>query len=288
MQPNLIIWLIIWLIVFNQLMISYIDSYRLLYQCLSSINSISFQSRLYTKSNAKVSNIPKKLKIKEIKVKKINNKTFLNDFDSSNHDMKTLVIVESPTKAKTIQQFLPKNYIVDSTKGHLREFPDKFNIPKNEELERRIIETSSKFNLKCGQLGIDVFNNFEPIFVNMDMKQSVIDKLIAQSKKVDRILLATDEDREGEAISWHVLELLKPSVPVKRAVFHEITPLAIQQAFENPRDLDMDLVRSQETRKILDRLVGFFVSPMLWLYFTSKLSAGRVQSCALNLIVNVS
>jgi len=123
-----------------------------------------------------------------------------------------------------------------------------------------------ELKLDVASLGVDVDNNFEPIYVQMQGKGEVVKRLKALAKKSSRVLLATDEDREGEAISWHLLEILQPSVPVKRAVFHEITQSAILEAFESPRDIDMDLVQSQETRRILDRLTGYTISPILWRY----------------------
>lgn len=197
----------------------------------------------------------------------------------------TLVIVESPAKSRTIQKFLPKSkYIVDYCAGHVRDFPTSSQCPKD--LKRSMILENLK--LTVGSMGIDVFNNFEPIYVNMESKQEIISRLKGLSKTVSRILLATDEDREGEAISWHLVEVLKPKVPFQRAVFHEITKSAIKESFNNPRDIDLRLVSSQEARKLLDRLVGYTMSPVLWRFVGAGLSAGRVQSCGLKLICDVS
>ena len=136
-------------------------------------------------------------------------------------------------------------------------------------------------------LGVDVKNNFEPIYVTMSKKTEVVNRLKKAAKKCSRIILASDEDREGEAISWHLVKILEPTVPYKRAVFHEITKEAIIESFQNPRDINMNLVQSQETRRVLDRLAGYTVSPILWRYVASGLSAGRVQSCGLHLIAEV-
>ena len=200
----------------------------------------------------------------------------------------TLVIVESPTKAKTIQDFLNNgegldgaDYIVDFCAGHIRDLPMKAKDAPAE-LKKKVVVADLKLNV--ADLGVDVDNDFTPIYVQMAGKNDVVERLKGLSKKCSRILLATDEDREGEAISWHLLETLRPAVPVKRAVFHEITESAIKEAFLAPRDIDMDLVRSQETRRILDRLAGYTISPILWRYVSPGLSAGRVQSCGLDII----
>lgn len=173
-------------------------------------------------------------------------------------DGKTLVIVESPAKAKTIQKFLPEDkFVIDYSAGHIRDLPSKLEKAPPE-LRKEII--TDVINLNVAHLGIHVHNNFEPIYVTMTKKAEVVKRLKKLSKECSRIILATDEDREGEAISWHLVELLQPSVPYRRAVFHEITKQAIIDSFENPRDIDMDLVQSQETRRVLDRLAGFTVS----------------------------
>ena len=195
---------------------------------------------------------------------------------------KTLVIVESPAKAKTITKFLDNDkYVVDFSSGHIRQLATGVkNTP--DKLKKEIV--FPKF-LSVAALGVDVHNDFEPIYVAMDMKHDIISRLKKHASKCSRILLATDEDREGEAISWHLLEVLKPKVPYMRAVFHEITESAILEAFKSPRHVNMDLVHSQETRRILDRLTGFTITPLLWnLLGNPKLSAGRVQSCGLHLI----
>ncbi len=186
----------------------------------------------------------------------------------------TLVIVESPTKARTIRSFLPSGYRVEASMGHVRDLPgDAKSIPakyKGEEWAR---------------LGVNVEQDFEPLYVVSPDKKAIVRELKAAVKDVDQLLLATDEDREGESISWHLLQLLEPDIPVRRMVFHEITKEAIAEALANPRDIDDRLVRAQETRRILDRLVGYTLSPLLWKKIAFGLSAGRVQSVAMRLIV---
>jgi DNA topoisomerase-1 len=187
---------------------------------------------------------------------------------------KKLVIVESPAKAKTIAQYLGDGYEVLASVGHIRDLIEPKNLPPE---------------LKKGSLGkfsIDVENDFQPYYVVSDQKKKTVADLKRALKDADELYLATDEDREGEAIAWHLLEVLKPKVPVKRMVFHEITQDAIQKAQENPRDLDTALVDAQETRRILDRLYGFEISPVLWRKVGPGLSAGRVQSAATRLIVD--
>ena len=187
---------------------------------------------------------------------------------------KNLVIVESPTKAKTIKKFLPKDFEVMACVGHVRDLPSSAaQVPdKYKEFE-------------WSKLGVNVEEDFAPIYVMPKGKSKVI-KEIRQSLKVsEQLYLATDEDREGESISWHLLELLKPKVPIKRMVFHEITKKAIASALENCRELDMNLVRAQEARRILDRLYGYTLSPLIWKKIAYGLSAGRVQSSALRMIV---
>ncbi|MGN6472193.1 MAG: toprim domain-containing protein, partial [Mycobacteriales bacterium] len=186
---------------------------------------------------------------------------------------RALVIVESPAKARTIAGYLGSGYVVESSIGHIRDLPGAASE----------MPTAQKHLWKT--YGIDVDNGFEPVYViNPDKKQQVA-KLKAALKEVDELLLATDEDREGEAIAWHLLEVLKPRVPVRRMVFHEITPAAIRDAVANPREIDRALVDAQETRRIVDRLYGYGVSPVLWKKVMPRLSAGRVQSVATRLLV---
>jgi DNA topoisomerase I len=187
-----------------------------------------------------------------------------------------LVIVESPAKARTIGGYLGQGYVVESSIGHIRDLPQS------------AADTPAKIKDKpWGRLAVDVDNGFEPYYVVPRDKKSHISKLKGLLKDADELYLATDEDREGEAIAWHLLDELKPkNIPVKRMVFHEITKPAILAAAENPRDLDMDLVEAQEARRILDRLYGYEVSPVLWKKVMSGLSAGRVQSVATRLVVD--
>lgn len=199
---------------------------------------------------------------------------------------RTLVIVESPAKAKTIQKFLDEDeYVVDFCAGHVRDLP---MAAREVAPEYRKMMVLGAIKLNVADLGVNVDNGFEPLYVPMAGKAEVLKRLKRASQDCARILLATDEDREGEAISWHLLEVLKPTVPYKRAVFHEITKSAILESFQQPREIDMDLVQSQETRRILDRLAGYTISPVLWRYVATGLSAGRVQSCGLFLIAQVS
>jgi len=187
---------------------------------------------------------------------------------------KKLVIVESPAKAKTIGQYLGDGYEVLASVGHIRDLIEPKNLPPE---------------LKKGSLGkfsVDVENNFEPYYVVSDAKKKTVADLKKALAKADELFLATDEDREGEAIAWHLLQVLKPKVPVKRMVFHEITKDAIERAKNTPRELDTALVDAQETRRILDRLYGFEVSPVLWRKVGPGLSAGRVQSAATRLVVD--
>ncbi len=186
----------------------------------------------------------------------------------------TLVIVESPTKARTIRGFLPKDFLVEASMGHVRDLPNNAaEIPAAHKGE------------KWANLGVNTANDFEPLYVVPKDKKKVVKELKEALKGADQLLLATDEDREGESISWHLLQLLAPKVPVKRMVFHEITREAISRALESPRELDMELVHAQETRRILDRLVGYTLSPLLWKKVAWGLSAGRVQSVAVRLLV---
>ncbi|MDQ3085606.1 MAG: type I DNA topoisomerase [Actinomycetota bacterium] len=186
---------------------------------------------------------------------------------------KRLVIVESPAKARTIAGYLGKDFTVESSIGHIRDLPDRASdVP--EALRKRF-----------GALGVDVDKEFEPYYVVDAKKKKVVTELKKHLKDADELLLATDEDREGEAIAWHLVEVLKPKVPVRRMVFHEITREAIGRALEDTRLIDQRLVDAQETRRILDRLYGYGVSPVLWKKVTRGLSAGRVQSVATRLVV---
>jgi len=188
--------------------------------------------------------------------------------------MSKLVIVESPTKAKTIRNFLPKGYVVKASMGHIRDLPSSASeIPAKVKKE------------PWARLGVNVEQDFDPLYVIPASKKKVVTELRAALKDADELILATDEDREGESIGWHLYEVLKPKVPVKRMVFHEITKEAIQQALKDTRQIDDNLVRAQEARRILDRLVGYTVSPLLWKKIAPKLSAGRVQSVAVRLLV---
>jgi DNA topoisomerase-1 len=188
---------------------------------------------------------------------------------------KRLVIVESPTKANKIASFLGDGYIVQSSRGHIRDLPTG------------AAEVPAKYKgEKWARTGVNVDNGFEAIYVVSPEKRATLRILKQALVGADELLLATDGDREGEAIAWHLLQELKPKVPAKRMVFHEITPTAIAEAVANPRDLDEDLVDAQETRRILDRLYGYEVSPVLWKKVMPRLSAGRVQSVATRLIVD--
>lgn len=185
-----------------------------------------------------------------------------------------MVIVESPAKARTISKFLGKGFQVEASVGHVRDLPGGAkDLPKKYKKE------------PWAYLGVNTENDFEPVYIVPPEKKKQVDKLKKALKEADSLYLATDEDREGEAISWHLHELLKPHVPVHRLVFHEITREAIQHALEAPRDIDDALVRAQETRRILDRLYGYDVSQLLWKKVGRGLSAGRVQSVAVRLIV---
>lgn len=187
---------------------------------------------------------------------------------------KTLVIVESATKAKKIQKYLGDDFIVEASVGHIRDLPG------------RAADIPAKYKKEAwAKLGVNPEDGFTPIYVvSADKKKKVTD-LKSKLKQADKLLLATDPDREGEAIAWHLLETLKPKVPVERMVFNEITESAIREAAENTRELDMALVDAQETRRILDRLYGYEVSPVLWKKVMPRLSAGRVQSVATRVIV---
>ena len=189
--------------------------------------------------------------------------------------MSTLVIVESPTKAKTIRNYLPEGYRVEASMGHIRDLPQSTSDVPKEITDKRVRE-----------LGVNVYGDFEPIYLIPEDKKKTVKMLKDALKGVDELLLATDEDREGESISWHLLQVLKPKVPVKRMVFHEITQEAIHAAIADCRDVDDKVVRAQETRRILDRLVGYTLSPLLWKKISYGLSAGRVQSVAVRVLVS--
>ncbi|MBB5956710.1 DNA topoisomerase-1 [Saccharothrix tamanrassetensis] len=185
-----------------------------------------------------------------------------------------LVIVESPAKARKIASYLGNDFVVESSKGHIRDLP------------RGAADVPAKYKGQpWARLGVDVDHDFEPLYVVTPDKKATVAELKELLKDVDELYLATDGDREGEAIAWHLLDTLKPKVPVRRMVFHEITEPAILAAAANPRDLDQDLVDAQETRRILDRLYGYEVSPVLWKKVMPKLSAGRVQSVATRIVV---
>ena len=193
---------------------------------------------------------------------------------SPNSDAPSLVIVESPAKARTIGKFLGRGYTIEASIGHIRDLPNGAKeVP--EELKKE----------EWAYLGVNVNHGFEPVYVIPPKKAQQVKKLRAALKDAKDLYLATDEDREGEAISWHLCEVLKPKVPVHRLVFHEITEQAIREALKQPRSIDQALVRAQEVRRIVDRLYGYDVSPLLWRKIRPRLSAGRVQSVAVRLIV---
>jgi DNA topoisomerase-1 len=193
---------------------------------------------------------------------------------SANSAGRRLVIVESPAKARKIASYLGSDFVVESSRGHIRDLP------------RGAADVPAKYKGQSwARLGVDVDNDFEPLYLVTSDKKSTVSELKDALKDVDELYLATDGDREGEAIAWHLMQTLKPTVPVRRMVFHEITESAIQAAAENPRELDQDLVDAQETRRILDRLYGYEVSPVLWKKVMPKLSAGRVQSVATRIVV---
>jgi DNA topoisomerase-1 len=187
---------------------------------------------------------------------------------------KSLVIVESPTKARTISGFLGPDATVESSMGHIRDLPrSAAEIPASAKGE------------EWARLGVNVDDGFEPLYIVPKERKNQVKKLKDLLAKADELYLATDEDREGEAIAWHLVEVLKPKVPVRRMVFHEITKPAIEEAFAHPRELDERLVAAQEARRILDRLYGYEVSPVLWKKIQPRLSAGRVQSVAVRIVV---
>src|ERR1700674_3033933 len=187
---------------------------------------------------------------------------------------KPLVIVESSAKAKTIAGFLGRDYVVESSIGHIRDLP------------RNAADVPAAYKGEAwARLGVDVDNDFKPLYVVASEKRDQVRKLKSLLKDASELYLATDEDREGESIAWHLLEVLSPRIPVKRMVFHEITRPAIERAVAEWRDLDRRLVDAQEARRILDRLYGYEVSPVLWKKIMPRLSAGRVQSVATRMIV---
>ncbi len=193
---------------------------------------------------------------------------------SAGSDGQRLVIVESPAKARTISGYLGPGFVVESSIGHIRDLP------------RNAADVPAKYKGEpWARLGVDVDNGFVPLYVVSPDRRQQVTKLRDLLKGASELYLATDEDREGEAIAWHLVETLKPKVPIKRMVFHEITPQAIRRAVDNPRDIDEHLVDAQETRRILDRLYGYEVSPVLWKKVMPKLSAGRVQSVATRIVV---
>src|SRR5579875_118165 len=186
---------------------------------------------------------------------------------------KPLVIVESPAKARTIAGYLGRDYVVESSIGHIRDLP------------RNAADVPTAYKGEpWARLGVDVDNDFKPLYVVSPEKREQVRRLKSLLKDASEVYLATDEDREGESIAWHLLEVLAPRVPVKRMVFHEITRPAIERAVREPRELDRRLVDAQETRRILDRLYGYEVSPVLWKKVMPKLSAGRVQSVATRMV----
>src|SRR5258705_10323923 len=188
---------------------------------------------------------------------------------------KALVIVESPAKARTIERFLKGGYEVLASYGHIRDLPESADeIP--DEIRKK----------KWGRLGVDTDGDFKPYYVIPNDKRKHVQALKAALKGASQVYLATDPDREGESISWHLKEILKPKVPVKRIVFHEITEEAINEAVKGAHDLNENLVRAQESRRILDRLYGYTISPVLWKKVQTGPSRGRVQSVAVRLIVD--
>jgi DNA topoisomerase-1 len=201
-------------------------------------------------------------------------RTKKSDGTANGAEPRRLVIVESPAKARKIASYLGRNFVVESSKGHIRDLP------------RKAAEVPAKYKGESwASLGVNVDAGFEPIYIVTPDKKSTVSELKEALKTVDEVYLATDGDREGEAIAWHLLETLKPKVPVRRMVFYEITEQAIREAAASTRELDHDLVDAQETRRILDRLYGYEVSPVLWKKVMPRLSAGRVQSVATRIVV---
>ncbi|MCU1684950.1 MAG: topA [Amycolatopsis sp.] len=201
-------------------------------------------------------------------------RTKKSDTGSNGANIRRLVIVESPTKARKIAPYLGSNYVVESSVGHIRDLP------------RGAADVPAQYKGEAwARLGVDVDNGFKALYIVTPDKKSKVAELKALMKDVDELYLATDPDREGEAIAWHLLETLKPKIPVRRMVFHEVTEQAILAAAADTRELDVDLVDAQETRRILDRLYGYEVSPVLWKKVMPKLSAGRVQSVATRIVV---
>ena len=188
--------------------------------------------------------------------------------------MKRLVVVESPTKARTIRKFLPDTYVVEASMGHVRDLP-----PSASQIPEKFKKQ------KWSRIGVNVEADYSPLYIVPTDKKQVVKQLKDALKGVDELFIATDEDREGESIGWHLLEVLNPKVPVRRMVFHEITKPAILEALENTREMDQHLVDAQETRRVLDRLVGYSISPLLWKKIAPRLSAGRVQSVAVRVLV---
>lgn len=187
---------------------------------------------------------------------------------------KKLVIVESPTKARTIRRFLPPEYEVEASMGHVRDLPAS------------AAEIPARYKGQpWARLGVQVDDGFKPLYVVAPKKKQIVNRLKSLLKGASEVYIATDEDREGESIGWHLVELLEPDVPIKRMVFHEITEEAILRALDDTRSINRNLVDAQETRRVLDRLVGYTVSPLLWRKIAPKLSAGRVQSVAVRLLV---
>ena len=186
-----------------------------------------------------------------------------------------LIIVESATKARTIAGYLGSGYRVESSQGHIRDLPNN----------AKQIPARFKDQRWARDWGVDVDRDFAPLYVVPPESRKTVQTLKRLVKEASELYLATDEDREGEAIAWHLAEVLKPKVPMSRMVFHEITPAAIRRALEKPRPIDADLVDAQEARRTLDRLVGYGLSPVLWRKIRRGLSAGRVQSVAVRLIV---
>ena len=185
-----------------------------------------------------------------------------------------LIIVESPAKARTISRFLGPEYSLAASYGHIRDLPGSAR------------EIPAKYKKEpWARLGVNPDDGYAPVYVVSGESKKHVAELKKLVKNADEILLATDEDREGEAISWHLLEVLNPKIPVRRITFHEITKSAIEEALDSPRDVKMRMVRAQEGRRILDRLYGYSLSPVLWKKVRTKLSAGRVQSVAVRLVV---